>query len=661
MNEIQIIEAALSRAARRQRWQRALHGFARGLLVGGALLLIALAVFKLAPIPPVVITATAIAGGGIALAGFIQGGWRKLSALETARWVDEGRHLKERLSTALELSGATAPAEWKQLLVHDAAEHARSLKPAEIAPFRFPKVAAYALLALALVAGIGFVPEYRTQAQLQKKQDAANIKEVGKELASLTRRELVQKPPALAPTEKAMEQVAELGDKLGKQTLTKTEALKDIASVTDKLAEQQKEMERNAALKPLEKAAREPSTGPSASPDSLQKQMDALQKELGGAAGKPDKLDKLQKDLEKLQQQAGNMASKDSPAGEAAREQMAQSLADLAKQAGEAGASLENLDDAIKALESGNVDQFIKDLQLASHDLEKMQAVAKAMQQLQQQMAKMGKDLAEQLEKGQAQAAAQTLQKMIDQLKQSNLSKDQLEQIMKDVAKAVDPAKEYGEIARHLQKAAQQCQGGDKPGASESLASAQAELQKLLDQMADSDSLNAMLDALARADQAIRSNKQWSQCKGGGKCSGCEGNGCGQCKGKGWNHGAGKGASGVGTWADEYGWTYFSENGGSPVDNSGINRPEMDPRGHTDRPDDLNPNLAPDKVKGQMSPGGSMPSITLKGVSIKGASNVKFEEAATAAQQDAQNALNQDQVPRAYQNAVRDYFDDLKK
>ena len=87
----------------------------------------------------------------------------------------------------------------------------------------------------------------------------------------------------------------------------------------------------------------------------------------------------------------------------------------------------------------------------------------------------------------------------------------------------------------------------------------------------------------------------------------------------------------------------------------------MEGKGHTDRPDDLNPNLTPDKVKGQMSPGGSMPSITLKGVSIKGTSNVKFEEAATSAQQDAQSALNQDQVPRAYQNTVRDYFDDLKK
>ena len=56
-----------------------------------------------------------------------------------------------------------------------------------------------------------------------------------------------------------------------------------------------------------------------------------------------------------------------------------------------------------------------------------------------------------------------------------------------------------------------------------------------------------------------------------------------------------------------------------------------------------------------------MPSITLKGVSIKGQSKIDYEQAATAAQSDAQSALSQEKVPRAYQNAVKDYFDDLKK
>ena len=88
----------------------------------------------------------------------------------------------------------------------------------------------------------------------------------------------------------------------------------------------------------------------------------------------------------------------------------------------------------------------------------------------------------------------------------------------------------------------------------------------------------------------------------------------------------------------------------------------MDPRGLEDRGEgSLNEALKPTKVKGQLSPGGPMPSITLKGVSIKGQSAVKFEEAAAAAQTEAQSALNQDRVPRAYRNAVRDYFDDLQK
>ena len=56
-----------------------------------------------------------------------------------------------------------------------------------------------------------------------------------------------------------------------------------------------------------------------------------------------------------------------------------------------------------------------------------------------------------------------------------------------------------------------------------------------------------------------------------------------------------------------------------------------------------------------------MPSITLKGVSIKGQSTVAVQEAITAAQSDAQSAISQEQVPRAYQGAVKDYFDDLKK
>ena len=97
-------------------------------------------------------------------------------------------------------------------------------------------------------------------------------------------------------------------------------------------------------------------------------------------------------------------------------------------------------------------------------------------------------------------------------------------------------------------------------------------------------------------------------------------------------------------------------------DNSGFSRPDRDARGNTDRgagkvPDDM----VSTRIKGKINPKGSMPSFTLRGVSIKGSSKVQFQEAVTAAQSEARNALNQDKVPRAYRDSVRDYFDDLKE
>jgi hypothetical protein len=51
MSELQVIESALQQAARRRRLECALNGFVRGLLAGGVLVLLVLAVYKLAPIP----------------------------------------------------------------------------------------------------------------------------------------------------------------------------------------------------------------------------------------------------------------------------------------------------------------------------------------------------------------------------------------------------------------------------------------------------------------------------------------------------------------------------------------------------------------------------------------------------------------------------------
>ena len=269
------------------------------------------------------------------------------------------------------------------------------------------------------------------------------------------------------------------------------------------------------------------------------------------------------------------------------------------------------------------------------------------LQQLQQQAAaKLGKDLAEQLKNGEAEAAQKTLEKMVAQLKAAQTSPEQLKKLLEEVSKAIDPATQYGKVGDLLKQASGQMQQGQKPDAAQSLADAAKELEKLLQQMGDSQSLMATLDALKKAEFSIGTCTGWGQCQGP----------------PGYKPG-GKPGRGVGTWAEEEsGWVFAPEQTEDRWDNSGVVRPDTDGKGHTDRGEaQVNDALVPTKVRGQITPGGQMPSITLKGVSIKGQSKIAYTEAVAAAQSEAQSAINQDQVPRAYQGAVKDYFDDLKK
>jgi hypothetical protein len=124
---------------------------------------------------------------------------------------------------------------------------------------------------------------------------------------------------------------------------------------------------------------------------------------------------------------------------------------------------------------------------------------------------------------------------------------------------------------------------------------------------------------------------------------------------------SGRPGSGVGTWADEA----SALNEVEPIglwDNSGIARPEMEGRGHTDRgAGRVSDALVPTQAKGQLRAGRPMPAVTLRGLSVRGQSGVDYEEVVTAAQVEAQSALSQERVPRAYRGAVRRYFDEIRE
>src|SRR5207253_636558 len=153
------------------------------------------------------------------------------------------------------------------------------------------------------------------------------------------------------------------------------------------------------------------------------------------------------------------------------------------------------------------------------------------------------------------------LEKMVEQLKSSTLTSDELKKILEEVSRAVDPASPYGKVADLLKQSVQRLHQGEKREAAQSLADAAKELEKLLQQLGDAQSLMASLEALQRAQMCIGNCQGWGQRKGFPRF------------GRG-----GKPGPGVGTWADENsGWFNFPQ-GTDLWDNSGVVRPDMDPR-----------------------------------------------------------------------------------
>jgi hypothetical protein len=539
MSELHFIRETLERAARRRRLACALRGLWIGLLVGACIWLVTVGIYKLRPVPETTFIWAGAAALVCILGGFIIGGWRKPALTDTARWLDIKQNLRERLSTALEFAPEAETSKWEQLVIADAAAHAKEIDPRRLVRFSLTKATRWALMVLVLAVGLGFVPEYRSKAFIQKQADAKVIKEAGKQVAELTKRDLRQRPPTLETTKKSLESVSELGEKLEKLSLTRSEALKDLASATDKLKDQIKEMAKDPGLKKLEQAARAPGGTDAQKTEGLQKQIESLQKQLGDKGAEPEAIDKIRKDLEKLQDAAKALADKNSPTSDADKQKMADSLSALSQQAQQLGLNVPQLDEAIAALQADQVGRFLKDLEVATKDLEKLRDMAKQLQALQASAQKLGKDLAEQLKNGQAEAAASTLNKLAEQLKSGNISQEQLQKIMKEVADAIPQASEYGKVGDCLKQGAAQMKSGDKPGASQSLADAAKELEKLMQQMGDAEALMAAMDNLKQASLCVGTCQGWGQCQKPGFKPG------------------GKPGAGVGTWADDDdGWGY---------------------------------------------------------------------------------------------------------
>ena len=250
-------------------------------------------------------------------------------------------------------------------------------------------------------------------------------------MLELTKQNLQSRKPTLEKTEKAMDAVSDLATNLTAKALTRSEALKDLAKLTDRIKDELKDLTKDPAMKKMEEAARAGNGETSPQAAQLQKEIEETQKQLGNSTATPNDLSKMEKKLQDAQQAAKAAADKNGNMSQADKEKISQSLAALSKMAQEQGMNVPNLDEAIKALAANQTGTFMKNMEAAMTDLEKTKDMAQNLQQMQSQMEKMGKDLAEQLQNGQPEAAQATLKKMIEQLKAAKLSPEQMKQMMK--------------------------------------------------------------------------------------------------------------------------------------------------------------------------------------------------------------------------------------
>ena len=566
MSEKKVIDAKIDAAARRRKLQWGWQNMWLGLLIGVCLWLASLSVYKLAPVPQTTLLWAGVIGLALPLAGLLFGLAKRFAGSDTARWLDREIGLKERLSTAVEMSDISAKnSAWSALVISDAAKAAGKIEPGKLLPLRLPKVCHWTLLVLAACVGLGFVPEHRSQAHLDQQRDSAIIEDVGQNLTELTKLQVQLSPPQFKPTEEALESVQELGREFKRGKLVRDEALAKLSSLAERLRDQSSKLGHARTLNKMQQAARTPTAAGRQTKAEMQRQLDELKKSLGDAKeAKPEQFDALKSKMDDVKDAAAGLPDPSSPEGQQARLELAQSMADLARMAEQIGLEMPNIDEALQALESSDIDQFLKNMDFAGEDLQKMEDLAKAMQNLQMQMAEIGKTLGEQLENGQVPAAIESLQKMMGQLAIAQLTPEQLEKMIQELQEALGPAEDYGECSKCLSDAKGKAKAGDKAGASLSLAEAAEELKKVLQQLGDLENMMAALQNLERAQLAVGNCQSFGSCQkpGVGPSS--------------------KPGGGVGTWGDDS-YQLTPEDLAQQWDNSGFSRPGMDARGNTDR------------------------------------------------------------------------------
>jgi RNA polymerase-binding transcription factor DksA len=231
--------------------------------------------------------------------------------------------------------------------------------------------------------------------------------------------------------------------------------------------------------------------------------------------------------------------------------------------------------------------------------------------------------LLDKLSKMDPKEAAKELQR---QMGGKGMSQQQIQELVKKFEQKQQARKSCQNMGKCLAQAAQavrQCsQSGGGGGGSGSAEAAAASLADAVGQLSDMEMSEQLLNELEAQISDLRNMRQ-SICNG--RYGGCPKGNCRRPDGR---------CGGIGPQGPRYGYGIGDNTGKERVAHA----------------------LDPTRLKSRMQGGTIIGQMLIDGPQMRGQATAEVREAVNAAQRDAQDAIDRDEVPRQYQSAVQEYF-----
>jgi len=548
--------------------------------------------------------AGALAGAAVIVALMIAAS-RRRTLLQAALAADERLGLRERLSSALALSGMQDPSGAIHALQEDAVRHAAAIHPSRDFRYRPPRRAWQLIWPAAAFVGIYLWmpsvdlfaqdPESKPETPEQVSAREAMRREAAREIQELARKAKEAEEAEVEEAGRFAAELERLANDLYLGTKDKKAAIAELSRLQDevKLEKQDISRETNAfrQIRGLDRAEH-----------TQDMQQDLKDQNFDDAAGKMDQL------ASQLDQMSG--AEKQDLADEL------EALADQLKDNPETSEALRQAAEAVRQAaqqqQSGQQQQQGGEGQQGQQGQqgEQGQQGQQGQQGAQQQQAggqpqgQQGSQSGQQGSQSASQAMQQAAQQMMNQqeLMEQLAKLDQLQQQMQGSCSSMlnqqgqsGSAGESGQSGQQQsgqqgQQAGQQGQQGSQPG-----------------------------------------GQSQGQCQG----EGCDGNHPGECQG-----------SGQGQWREGF----------STAESMGTGGPGRG-RGTPPQGGLTNPQFKDEMIKGEKNPGEILAVIEIDAPAVKGESNVRYSEIYRTQQQKAADSMRRNEIPAGYRNFVRDYFD----